>query len=44
VRLTVETMSSPEASSTSFLQTARELNLEGPPDWASNLDHRLYGK
>ncbi len=44
VRLTVETMSTAKATSTSFLQTARELKLEGPPDWASNLDHYLYGK
>jgi hypothetical protein len=24
------------------LRTARSLNLEGPPDWASNLDKYLY--
>ena len=33
-----------EHSCTSFLQTARELHLEGPADWASNLDEYLYGK
>jgi hypothetical protein len=27
---------------TSFIQTARSLNLEGPSDWASNLDSYLY--
>ena len=26
-----------------FLQTARSLNLEGPPDWASNLDADPHG-
>lgn len=28
----------------SFLQTARTLNLEGPPDWARNIDDYLYGE
>jgi hypothetical protein len=41
VRLTVETVpvSRPPAS---FLATARALHLQGPPDWASNLDAYLY--
>ena len=41
VRLTVETVSEEPAS---FLRTARSLNLEGPPDWASHLDRYLYGE
>ena len=28
----------------SFLQTARELELDGPADWSENLDEYLYGK
>jgi hypothetical protein len=46
VRLTVEKLpAGPVApgSPTSFLQTARALRLQGPPDWASNLDEYLYG-
>jgi len=35
VRLTVEPLPEPPKS---FLRTARSLNLEGPPDWASKLD------
>jgi len=41
VRLTVETI--PAEPPKSFLEVAQSLNLEGPPDWASNLDHYLYG-
>lgn len=41
VRLTVEAI--PEKP-TSFLRTAQSLKLEGPPDWASNLDAYLYGE
>jgi len=44
VRLTVETLPAKVSSPTSFLQTARSLDLQGPPDWASNLDDYLYGK
>ena len=40
VRLTVEPLS---VEPVSFLRTARSLNLEGPPDWATNLDAYLYG-
>ena len=43
VRLTVESMVSATNSPTSFLQTARELDLQGPPDWASNLEEYLHG-
>jgi hypothetical protein len=44
VRLTVETLSAISSAPTSFLQTARSLDLQGPPDWASKLDDYLYGK
>ncbi|HEY3393699.1 MAG TPA: antitoxin family protein [Lacipirellulaceae bacterium] len=44
VRLTVETLATTAGPPTSFLQTARALNLQGPPDWASNLDEYLYGE
>jgi hypothetical protein len=41
VRLTVEPLPDKPVS---FLRTARMLNLEGPPDWASHLDEYLYGE
>jgi hypothetical protein len=41
VRLTVEPI---QGKPTSFLRTARSLGLEGPPDWASNVDTYLYGE
>ena len=44
VRLTVETLSATTGAPTSFLRTARSIHLQGPPDWASNLDEYLYGK
>jgi hypothetical protein len=44
VRLTVEPVPPTSSSPISFLQTARELNLQGPSDWASNLDAYLYGE
>jgi hypothetical protein len=44
VRLTVETLPVQTGMPTSFLQTAQSLNLEGPPDWATNLDKYLYGE
>jgi hypothetical protein len=44
VRLTVETLPTKACAPTSFLQTARALHLQGPPDWASHLDEYLYGK
>ena len=42
VRITIETESG-EQKQASFLQTARSLQLEGPPDWSTNLDEYLYG-
>ncbi len=44
VRLTVETVPAAPGPPMSFLRTARALHLQGPPDWASNLDEYLYGK
>jgi len=44
VRITIETKA-PEAKGTSsFLKTARSLNLDGPPDWSENLEEYLYGR
>jgi predicted DNA-binding antitoxin AbrB/MazE fold protein len=44
VRLTIEALSPALEKTASFLQTARSLNLEGPPDWSANLDAYLYGQ
>jgi predicted DNA-binding antitoxin AbrB/MazE fold protein len=43
VRLTVEVLPTDTATPSSFLETARSLNLSGPPDWSANLDSYLYG-
>ncbi|MBC7931452.1 MAG: antitoxin family protein [Rubrivivax sp.] len=43
VRITIEAAGQPRAKSKSFLQTARSLNLQGPPDWSARLDDYLYG-
>jgi hypothetical protein len=42
VRLTIET-ATPPAAPGSFLRTARELALSGPPDWSTDLEAYLYG-
>lgn len=44
VRITVETPSATPAPPMSFLDTASELNIEGPADWSENLHQYLYGK
>lgn len=36
VRVTIETLEPDTREPTSFLDTARSLNLDGPPDWAEN--------
>ncbi len=41
VRITIETLGSSK-DTTSFLDIARSLNLDGPADWAENLDKYLY--
>jgi predicted DNA-binding antitoxin AbrB/MazE fold protein len=43
VRITLEVLPLKEAAPTSFLRTARSLNLSGPADWSANLDNYLYG-
>lgn len=42
VWVTIETTERAEPPRASFLQTARSLALEGPPDWSSRLDNYLY--
>ena len=43
VRLTIETVQPDARQAKSFLRVARSLNLDGPPDWAANLETYLYG-
>jgi predicted DNA-binding antitoxin AbrB/MazE fold protein len=43
VRVTVETFTEKDAAPLSFLEVARSLRLDGPPDWSRNLDRYLYG-
>lgn len=42
VRITIETTEQTEREPVSFLKTARELNLEGPPDWSERFEEYLY--
>lgn len=42
VRITIEPAPTSKGDSDSFLRVARSLNLEGPTDWSSRLDHYLY--
>ncbi len=44
VRISIEILPPSEQETVSFLQTARSLNLEGPPDWSANIDTYLYTK
>jgi len=43
VRLTIEPITEITHPSRSFLQTAREIKIKGPPDWSTRLDDYLYG-
>jgi hypothetical protein len=43
VRLTIETVPPESSKAKSFLHVARSIHLEGPPDWAANLETYLYG-
>ena len=43
VRVTIESVLPAESEAPSFLRTARALRLDGPPDWAANIDEYLYG-
>lgn len=42
VRITIEESTTAKPYSKSFLQTARSLNLEGPPDWSERIEEYLY--
>ncbi|MEN3335428.1 MAG: hypothetical protein V7641_4793 [Blastocatellia bacterium] len=42
VRITIEESITTKPNSKSFLQTARSLNLEGPPDWSERIEEYLY--
>jgi hypothetical protein len=44
VKITIETISPANQEAYIFLDTAQSLNLEGPPDWSTNLDTYLYGE
>lgn len=43
VRIVIEAVLPSEERAASFLDTALSLNLQGPPDWATNIDRYLYG-
>jgi predicted DNA-binding antitoxin AbrB/MazE fold protein len=43
LRITVETNEPETKVKRSFLQTARSLELEGPPDWSARIEEYLYG-
>jgi hypothetical protein len=43
VRATIEPATAAVGRPGSFFETARSLNLEGPPDWSSRLEDYLYG-
>jgi hypothetical protein len=48
IQITIETQDAqtketPSRNGKSFLETARSLNLEGPPDWSDRLEEYLYG-
>jgi len=42
VRATIETTEPLKRKDTSFLETARALRIDGPPDWAARLEDYLY--
>jgi len=44
VRITIETEEPHTEEATSFLDVALSLNLEGPPDWAANIETYLYDR
>ncbi len=43
VRFSVATIPLKDVALLSFLEVARSLRLNGPPDWSRNLDRYLYG-
>jgi len=44
MHITIETALDIPEEDTSFLRTARSLNLLGPPDWSENLEAFRYGR
>jgi len=42
VRVTIELTEAVASKERSFLQTARALKLDGPPDWSARLEEYLY--
>ena len=42
VIIRIETIEEKQKEKSSFLRTARSLNLEGPKDWSERLDYYLY--
>ncbi len=44
VRVTVAKAESTPAPALSFLDTASTLNLDGPADWATDIEGYLYGR
>lgn len=44
VRITIESVEPVPPPVTSFLRTARSLNLDAPADFATNVDLYLYGE
>lgn len=42
VRITIEPVRARAVEPLSFLRVARSLRVDGPPDWATNLEHCLY--
>ena len=43
VRTTLEPAEAASGVQADFLETARSLNLDGPPDWSSRFEEYLYG-
>ena len=43
VQITIETQINRPPNGKSFLETARSLNLDGPPDWSDRFEEYLYG-
>jgi len=43
VRITIEPVEATTKGAVSFLDTAISLKLDGPPNWAENIDAYLYG-
>lgn len=43
VRITIDSPATDKSKPLSFLDTARKLNLEGPPDWSARIEEYLYG-